>query len=359
MKKSVLITGGTGSLGVHIVDYFLKQKKYNVAILVRSKGKDSAKNRIKKIFSSFYKNKKKASEQVDLLEIFDGDLKFKNLGIRNRDLKILQNKLNLIFHVAASTKLDASDKEAYLANVSSTKNICEFAASSKGLEKFIYVSSVFIAGRGTSVFSESNFNLNQSFGNAYEKSKFFSEKTVREYFNSRYSTLIFRPGVLMGSRYDGFIRNFNVLYIPIKFFINSFLDTVPINLNTFHNILPVDSAAKAICLLSLKERGNKVFHVINPKNTSLIEYLNFSAEFFKYKNPKFISIEDFKNLKLTPVQKLLVNPLLHYFNYTTVFKANNFFKALKKFNISMPEIKKDYLYRVLKYAKLRKFKNLE
>lgn len=63
-----------------------------------------------------------------------GDCLRPNLGISETDRLILQNEVNIVFHVAATVRFDAPLRDAVNINVRSTRDLLEVAKKMKHLK---------------------------------------------------------------------------------------------------------------------------------------------------------------------------------------------------------------------------------
>src|SRR3989338_6635041 len=116
----ILVTGGSGRVGSHLVNALL-QKKYFLRVLERSaKGFRKRKN----------------------LELFIGDI------IKKEDCEAAMKGIHIVFHLAAIVDYLAPKKLVYDVNVSGTRNIVETAKKIEKEAGGIIVRSVDIVGQG-------------------------------------------------------------------------------------------------------------------------------------------------------------------------------------------------------------------
>jgi nucleoside-diphosphate-sugar epimerase len=209
---------------------------------------------------------------------------------------------------------------------------------------------MFIAGNFKGEFTEKCFWVKQKFNNFYEESKFEAEGLIRNNFNSLYNSLIYRPSVIMGAFSSGAMFRTSNLYLSIDLFRKRIFDIVPLSLSTKHNIVPVDLAAYAIFLLSRFEKGNLVFNICAPKDVVLAEFLEKAALNLGYENPKFISFKNYPSARLTAAQKLLLSPMIPYFNFHAKFNAELTNKKLKSYGFNWPDLDDQYYQKIFKYA---------
>lgn len=170
MKKKILIIGGAGYIGSK-VGYDLIDKGYEVIIL------DNLSTGSKLLIS----------DQATFIK-----LDIKNLKSIKKRLKIYQNKIDTIFHFAASLSVEESEIDPlkyYENNINGTENALKLS-NFLGINKFIYSSTCAVYGDlGKVKISESDLTLPSS---NYGKTKLFSEILVDQYskkYNFKYAVL--------------------------------------------------------------------------------------------------------------------------------------------------------------------------
>lgn len=169
--KKVLVTGGTGFLGYHIIKY-LVSKGFEVIGIGRN-----SKNEIKKLGGTFIK--------VDLsLE---------------EDLEKLPKDFDYIVHCAGFSSPWGKDMDFISGNIVCTKNILKFAKWNENLKKFINISTSSVYFDFTDRYDiKEEDRLPDEFVNSYAETKYKGETLVR-YSGLKYITL--RPRGIYGE-YD-------------------------------------------------------------------------------------------------------------------------------------------------------------
>lgn len=162
MKKKVVITGGNGFIGSHLINKFLN--KGFVILNIDKLSKESQKIKLR--------NKNYFFEKCDLLH--------------ENKLKIILNdfKPNVIINAAAESHVDRSlmlPKYFYENNVSSTLNLLEFIKQSKERIELIHISTDEVFG--SLKINQRKFNINSKYApsNPYSASKASSDHAVRAY----------------------------------------------------------------------------------------------------------------------------------------------------------------------------------
>ncbi len=175
MKKTILITGGAGFIGLNLVNFLIKKKKYNVYVI---------------------DDLKYASNEIELKKVLSNK-KFFKININNYiklDNLIKKIKPNIIFHLAAESHVDRSidnPKNFIETNIIGTFNLLrssyrlylKFTKKNKKIFKFIHISTDEVFGELGKLgkFNElSNYQPNSP----YSASKASSDLLVRAWFKT-------------------------------------------------------------------------------------------------------------------------------------------------------------------------------
>jgi short-subunit dehydrogenase len=131
------------------------------------------------------------------------------------------------------------------------------------------------------LFDESMFDEGQHLPSAYHRTKFESEKIVRE--ESPVPWRVYRPAVVVGHSETGAMDKIDGPYYFFPLFklmrdtLPSWLPLVGVDLGDT-NVVPVDYVAKAMDHLAhLPDRDGDTFHLVNPEPQSTVELVNTFA----------------------------------------------------------------------------------
>ncbi|KAG7214156.1 hypothetical protein KM043_001507 [Ampulex compressa] len=147
--RSILITGGTGFMGKVMIEKFLRclPKVGHIYMLVRVKRGKDPKQRLEEIFDSplfeTVKGQRGIEALRDAVTVVSGDVAQPALGLSPEDRKMLCEKVNIVYHAAATVRFDELLKRAVLLNTCGTKKMLELAKEMKNLLLFAYVSTAY------------------------------------------------------------------------------------------------------------------------------------------------------------------------------------------------------------------------
>lgn len=355
-KSTIFLTGATGLLGSYLLKLFLKND-HKVYVLARGRKDKSARQRVHEFVAFWdedvlYKNKKN-------LKVIEGDIIYPNLGINSSKLlEELITETEIIYHSAALAKLRAPLDTISKINIEGTKNVMDFALKCKKkgkLKKVNHISTAYVAGTiGNINFLENMRELGQGFHNDYEQTKYEAEIVVQEYQKKGLNISIFRPSLVMGDSVKGKTTDFRLFYEPLHFFSQEIYDEFPVDVTIFQNMINIDTVARGLFLLGDREKSS-VYHITSPEHTNIEDFLRLSSEFFRFKIPELIPLERFPFNHWTPVQKMLADPFLPYFNYKTKFISEKTQDILTNKGFVYPNIDGGNFLRVFEYCIKRKF----
>ena len=175
MTKRVLITGGAGFIGHHIIDLFLKKTDWEIISLDRLDYSGNL-NRLDNVVRQYPPEVRKR------VKIVWHDLKAEIAEI-NRNLI---GDVDIILHLAASSHVDRSithPMEFVMDNTIGTVHMLNYARTQKNLERFIYFSTdeIFgIAPNGVAYKERDRYNST----NPYSASKAAAEEFCVAYENT-------------------------------------------------------------------------------------------------------------------------------------------------------------------------------
>ena len=177
-----------------------------------------------------------------------GDLGEAALGRRPGVGRGAPGQIDHFFHLAAIYDMTASDEQNETLNVGGTRNALELAADlDAGI--FHQVSSIAASGDYAGFWDETMFDVDQRLPSPYHRTKFESERIVRE--ESAVPWRVYRPSMVIGhsetgemDKVDGPYYFFPILKL-LRDFLPSWTPLVGVDLGDT-NVVPVDYVAKAM-----------------------------------------------------------------------------------------------------------------
>lgn len=256
------ITGGGGFIGRRVITRILDtQPEAQIVALVRQ----SSLSRFTEMFDD------------DRVTAVIGDLTAPHLGLDGFDAAV-----DHVLHLAAIYDMSASDEAQQRANVEGTRRVVDFALTRDAM--LHHVSSIAVAGDYDGVFTEDDFDKGQGFPTPYHRTKFESEKLVRE--QPGLSWRVYRPSVVVGDSRTGEMDKIDGPYyffgqLSLLGYLPSLLPLPMPDLGRT-NIVPVDYVADAIVALTghRTDQSGLTFHLSDPERRSITGLYNALAPAF-------------------------------------------------------------------------------
>ena len=262
--RTILLTGGTGTLGKFLIQDILRTSA-RLILLVRAETKDEANSRVKNIVN--------INDNLNRIKILKSDLTRSDFGLSKEELYSLNKEITHILHAAASTRFNLPIDEARRNNVQTTSNLLNFASSCEQLERFGFVSSAFVAGKRKGLIKEEELKHDEGFLNTYEKSKYEAETLVRTY-NRKISLTIFRPSLIITPYKKSGHSPVNALTFGLFLTKKGFLPIIPGNEDDKVDIITGELVSRTIIKLLLKEQLSFLtYHITSSLNSPKLSEL--------------------------------------------------------------------------------------
>ncbi|CAB4346377.1 unannotated protein [freshwater metagenome] len=263
-----LVTGATGFIGSNLTQRLLARGGTVYAIV-----REGSRERFEATAQHWPGGEK--------LKVVSGDLLEPSMGVTEEWVAEHRGKIDHVFHLAAIYDMTASEARNEELNTGGTAHLLELVAQLQP-GKLHHISSVAVAGSYEGVFTEQMFDEGQPLPSPYHRTKFESEKLVREF--SAVPWRIYRPAVVIGDSRTGKIDKVDG---PYYFFsairrarkvLPSWLPLIGPEIGET-NIVPVDFVADAIVEIAHKDGlDGSAFHLASPQMISSAEALNLFAK---------------------------------------------------------------------------------
>lgn len=309
--KNVLLTGVTGFLGIHILDYLLRNTDCMIYCIIREKYNILPQKRLENLLN-YYFDGNYYSTYKNRIIVLAGELSKDFFALSQEDYSNLQKNIDCIINSAANTKHYGNYANFEKENINTVKNLILFAKPTGIILNHMSTTNIsgnyLVENNICYNFTENDFYIGQNYeDNVYVHSKFEAEKLILEEEYKGLKANIFRLGNLMARFSDGtFQKNKmdNAYYTRLLALAK--LGVLPDNLkNQSLEFSPIDETAEAIVkLLTIPNLENNIFHIFSDKLISI----NLLLDVFKdYGYPcKFTNYDKFiDNLHLQKNEKIL------------------------------------------------------
>ena len=347
-SETIFLTGFPGFIAERLVERLAKRET-RFYLLVQPQLVEKAKRDIEKISH-------KMNLPLENFALVEGDITLKNLGISEKDLKIVRIEPTDVYHLAAIYDLAVEKDLAYRVNVEGTRNVNEFVKSLPNLRRYNYVSTCYVAGLRTGEILETELEHAAGFRNYYEETKYLAEMEV-EKLKNEIPTTIFRPSVVVGDSLTGETTKYDGIYYLMLYLRKApnLLRFVNVgNKNVKLNLVPVDYVVESIAALAKNESAAGVtIALADPNPLTTEELFDTIAEALINKksvikpSPKLI--EWSLRLKISPPMTGLPLPAVPYFFVPQTYDTSVSEKLLAPYKIACPNFR-NYIKNLLKFV---------
>ena len=280
-QGGMLLTGGTGYLGIHLLHEYLEREKGDVCCLVRGASSAHAQQRLQDSHA-YYFGKPLSEEQLRHLDVVPGDL---------TDVDALTplhgRHFSMVINCAADVRHFARPSLLHAVNTEAVSRLAAFCHDHHSL--LVQVSTLGIAGYHdalsgcASTLTVRDLHIGQLLDDPYTHSKFMAERLVLEMMaDKQLDALIMRVGSLSPRSSDKrFQRHAETNSLAMALRLCALLRMVPVSVADLPvSLIPVDVAADAILrLTTLRKRpfqdteDPKVFHIAQAHAPTFLELL--------------------------------------------------------------------------------------
>jgi amino acid adenylation domain-containing protein/thioester reductase-like protein len=265
----ILLTGGAGYLGAHLIYEFLGATDARLYVLVKEDTPERAEARLRDRLDYYFEEGFFETHR-NRLKVIHGDVRAEKLGIEDSLYEELCSTVDAVVHTAARVSYIGIYEDFYKSNVVGTRNLLELAAEGKKKD-FHHISDLGVAGGNVEgkrflLFTEFSPVTGKEASNAYYKSKLEAETAALAARENGLNVSIYRPSHLTFNsgtgKFHEKISN-NAFYTRLKAFVT--MGMTPVDWTRVIGMTFADRVAGAIGLIMRKKNLlNRTFHLRNP-----------------------------------------------------------------------------------------------
>ena len=266
---AILVTGGTGFLGAHMVAELLKRSRRTIICLVRADPGVAAEQRLRLALMRA-RRIDAAAEVGRRVVAVTGDLEAERLGLAADEFSALAEQIGTVLHNAATVSFAASYEALRGANVLGTLEMIRFAAAAKAPLHFVSTLAVFDAQSWLDGGIAREQELPERVVDVihgYAQTKYVSERHLNTARARGLVCSIYRPGNICGDSRTGAWVAGDAITRLLRGSIE--IGMLPDRPQTI-DLTPVDYVASSIAMLAVTApQANKNFHVVNSDPVSI------------------------------------------------------------------------------------------
>jgi nucleoside-diphosphate-sugar epimerase len=361
--RRVLVTGAGGMVGRELVRRLLMETEDHLELLIRPIHGLAVEDYLRDVVEI------EPARFKSRVTVLGGDCTQDRLGLPDDAIGRLRRETSHIVHAAAITRFDLPLERARQLNTATVARVLDLAKSCARLERFFFVSTVYVAGRRTGIILERDRTQPDGFVNTYERSKYEGEALVAA-AAGEVPSVVFRLSTLFGDARSGRVGHFTAPHQALRIIYSGLASMLPGDPACRVDLIPVDYAVGAMAALLDSARPGETFHLAAGADRSftLQEIVDASHEALgerdpswrarAYPKPTFSTLEVF-DLYVASVRQAnnvllarVLGALEHFVGqlaYPKEFDRSTVLEHLPDYDRKMPHIR-EYFARVVDYC---------
>ncbi|MDM5296290.1 amino acid adenylation domain-containing protein [Peribacillus simplex] len=347
-EKNMMITGGTGFLGAHLLNKLLRELEHvKIYCLVRF----PSRNRLKDTLMKYGLWQDEFESRIVVIE---GDFSKHQFGLDDMTYEKLSNDVSHVYHVGAETNFFEPYSKSKVSNVDGVVEIIKFASSYT--RKNIYYASTLSVLTGERKWDEEDelvYSPDLMIG--YSQSKWVAEKLLLQAREYGLTIDIFRLGRISSNSLNGVWNEKDMLYKVFESFIEQRI--LPFKEEIHFELMPVDFVSEFMYKISRLNENQKlgIYHMFNDQRVSS----EFVTSFFEKNNIPYSNMglqEWLQSLKEKTQSNEIhsLSALSQLIDESTKLKESEILQSKTKkdmewLSMKMPEIDSRYVESFMKF----------
>lgn len=293
--KRILLTGGTGFLGVYVIDEILKTTQTEIYCLVRPQRGEDSKQRIEKQMKRYQVG---AEEEAWLssfekrVHVVDGDVTLPRLGMNDADYDTYSQTVDAIIHGAAHVNFIYPYEALRATNVLGIHEIIQFAFHGR-IKPVHHLSTAAIWPMGSqyTYYEKDPIDHVGLLNLGYDEAKWVGEKCLIHAEERGLPLARYRPGEVGGDSVTGRSVTDHFIIACFKGFLQ--FGAFP-DMDIEVDVAPVDYVAKAMVHLAFQRNAlGRAFHLTNPSRRRLKDGLDYLRNIgYQFEELPFVELRD-------------------------------------------------------------------
>lgn len=247
IRGKVLITGATGLVGEGVLGRMLADDpELEAFVLVRNELR-------------WQLTARRLGDIASRVTPLRGDITVPGLGLEPLLRKRVGSETRAVVHAAADISFSRTIDHSRFVNTLGAYNVAELAAGCDGIERFVLVSSAYVAGRATGEVLERDNGCEAGWVNAYEQSKYEAECCIRR---TSLPYTIVRPSTMVCRGVEGDIPQINAVHRALRVYHRGLAAMIPGDRDSLFDVITSGYVTDAIARLTFDPRAlNQTVHL--------------------------------------------------------------------------------------------------
>jgi thioester reductase-like protein len=238
-SQTVLLTGATGFIGIHLMERLLDRAGIHLVALVRRKGTDTPQARLERVFAEAFPGRGFDGSRVTVL---CGDLACPSLGLSAPTWAHIAATVDEIVHCGADVNFLGSPSTLFDANVAGTAELIRLC--DEGVPKRLHQISTLAVQRVGAHGDGRQQSVDRSCATGYEYTKHLADELVQRARDQGLRARTYRLDDVLPALETGYPNRHSLIHLFIKACMRH---AVVVTGGGTVGLLPVDALAEWIC----------------------------------------------------------------------------------------------------------------